>query len=227
MDRILLIEDDLAIGSALLQGLRQECYDVVWMRDGKKGLAELIGNVPDVLILDWMLPERDGVSLLQHARAAGITCPALFLTARDQVTDRVAGLEAGADDYLCKPFAFAELLARIRALLRRGTISSDLVCADLHMDTVNRTVRRGASFLDLTAREHALLEFLLRHRDETITRDMLSRDVWKISQRATPIDNVIDVHIARLRRKLEINGRPRLLHTVRGVGYCMSEREPW
>lgn len=170
-----------------------------------------------MLILDWMLPEENGVLLLQRGRAAGIACPALFLTARDQIEDRVAGLEAGADDYLCKPFAFAELLARIRALLRRGIQVSDLSCGDLHVDTVNRSVRRGTTILELTVREYALLEFLFRHKNETITRDMLAREVWRITQRATPIDNVIDVHLARLRRKLEFDGRPRLLHTVRGI----------
>lgn len=227
MDRLLLIEDDDAIGSALVQGLRHESFDVRWARDGKRGYAELITDTPDVLILDWMLPEGDGVSLLQRGRAAGVACPALFLTARDQVADRVAGLDAGADDYLCKPFAFAELLARIKALLRRGMPVSELTCGNLYIDTVSRTVRRGSTVLDLTLREYAVLEFLLRHKNETITRDMLAREVWKITQRATPIDNVIDVHVARLRRKLEFDNRPRLLHTVRGVGYCISENEPW
>lgn len=227
MDRLLIIEDDEAIGSTLLQGLRHESFEVRWARDGRQGYAELMEDAPDVLILDWMLPEEDGVSLLQRARAAGIPCPTLFLTARDQIADRVAGLEAGADDYLCKPFAFAELLARIKALLRRGMPLSDLNCGDLHIDTVNRSVRRGMATIDLTVREYAVLEFLLRHKNETITRDMLARDVWKITQRATPIDNVIDVHVARLRRKLETDNRPRLLHTVRGIGYCISEDEPW
>ena len=227
MDRLLISEDDEAIGSTLLQGLRHESFHVRWARDGRQGYAELTQDVPDVLILDWMLPEEDGVSLLQRGRAAGITCPTLFLTARDQIADRVAGLEAGADDYLCKPFAFAELLARIKALLRRSVPLAELSCGDLHIDTVSRSVRRGMTTLDLTVREYAVLEFLLRHKNETITRDMLARDVWKITQRATPIDNVIDVHVARLRRKLESDVRPRLLHTVRGIGYCISENKPW
>lgn len=227
MNRLLLIEDDEAIGSTLLEGLRYESFNVRWARDGKQGYAELTREIPDVLIVDWMLPEEDGVSLLQRGRAAGIVCPALFLTARDQVADRVAGLEAGADDYLCKPFAFAEFLAKITGLLRRGIPVSDLRCSDLHIDTVSRSVRRGTETLELTVSEYAMLEFLLRHKNETITRDMLAREVWQITQRATPIDNVIDVHVARLRRKMESDNRPRLLHTVRGIGYCISESEPW
>lgn len=226
-DRLLLVEDDHAIGAVLVEGLQREGFELTWARDGEDGYAQLATKKPRVLILDWMLPKQDGVKLLQRARQAGIGCPTLFLTARDQVSDRVAGLEAGADDYLCKPFAFAELLARVRALLRRQTAARELWCANLRLDTVSHVASRAGKPIDLTAREYALLEFLMRNKTETITRDMLARDVWKVTQRATPIYNVIDVHIARLRRKLEADDPSRLLHTMRGIGFCLSEKEPW
>lgn len=227
MEKILLIEDDYSVGRAVVEGLGREGYQVRWARDGEQGYAWLCSTQPRLLILDWMLPYRDGVSLLKSARKAGNTVPTLFLTARVELVDRIDGLEAGADDYLCKPFAFAELLARVRALLRRQRADRVLQCADLILDTYNRNARRGKILIELTGREYALLAFFLLQQKEVITRDMLARDVWKVVERATPIHNVIDVQIARLRRKLEEGGRPRILHTLRGIGFYLSDKEIW
>lgn len=225
--QILLVEDDHAIGAAVCEGLQREGYSTCWARDGAEGLCRLQQEKPQAMILDWMLPKQDGITLLQRARASGIACPTLFLTARQEVEDRVTGLEVGADDYLCKPFAFAELLARVRVLLRRQVFLPELSCGDLHVDTIERVVTRAGTRIDLTGREYALLEFFLRHKGEAVSREMIAVEVWKVSQRATPLDNVIDVQVARLRRKLESPNPTRLLHTLRGVGFCMSEREPW
>jgi len=227
MTTILLIEDDFAIGSTLSSGLSKEHFLVTWERDGKSGYESLFANQPQLLILDWMLPNMDGLMLLKLARAKGITCPTLLLTARDQILDRVSGFEAGADDYLCKPFAFAELLARVKALLRRSPPAAVLEFEDIRLDTVKRKAYRGTALLDLTSREVEMLEFFLRHPGEIVTREMLAVDVWKITQRATPINNVIDVQIGRLRRKLDADGQPKLLHTIRGVGFRLSSEERW
>jgi DNA-binding response OmpR family regulator len=175
-----------------------------------------------------MLPGRDGLQILASVRKSGIETPVLLLTARDSLEDRVTGLNSGADDYLVKPFAFAELVARIRALLRRGrtTDTLRLGVADLNMDLVTRKVSRGSRTVELTAREFELLEYLLRHEGQVVLRDMLAREVWKETARGTPLNNVIDVHIARLRRKIDMDQGLKLIHTVRGVGFMLSEREP-
>jgi DNA-binding response OmpR family regulator len=175
-----------------------------------------------------MLPGRDGLQILTSIRKHGIHTPVLLLTARDTLEDRVAGLNSGADDYLIKPFAFAELLARIRALLRRGrtTDTLRLTVGDLDMDLVTRRVTRGGQNIDVTTREFELLEYLLRHQGQVVLRDTLAREVWKETTRGTPLNNVIDVHIARLRRKVDLDQTVKLIHTIRGVGFMLREGEP-
>ena len=223
--RLLVIEDERKIAAALKEGLEAEHFDVVLARTGEEGFFEANAATFDLVILDLMLPGRDGLEILKTLRGRGAQTPVLILTARDTVEDRVAGLDMGADDYLVKPFAFAELLARIRALLRRGRSDTvlRLKAADLEMDLVTRRVARGGRDLDLSPREFELLEYLLRHEGHTVTREMLAKDVWKEPSRATPLDNVIDVHMARLRKKVDPEGAARLLHTVRGVGFVLRE----
>ena len=226
--RILVVEDEAKVARALKEGLEGERYEVVVSRTGEDGFFRAESEVFDLVLLDLMLPGRGGLEVLQAVRRRGLQTPVLVLTARDSVDDRVTGLDRGADDYLVKPFAFPELLARIRALLRRGRTDQvlRLKAADLDMDLVTRKVVRGERVLDLTAREFEILEFLLRHAGQPVSREMLARDVWKEPARATPLDNVIDVHMTRLRRKVDAAGATRLLHTVRGVGFVLSEREP-
>ncbi len=223
--RLLVIEDERKIAAALKEGLEAEHFDVVLARTGEEGFFEANAATFDLVILDLMLPGRDGLEILKTLRARGAQTPVLILTARDTVEDRVTGLDSGADDYLVKPFAFAELLARIRALLRRGRSDTvlRLKAADLEMDLVTRRVARGGRDLDLSPREFELLEYLLRYEGHTVTREMLAKDVWKEPSRATPLDNVIDVHMARLRKKVDPEGAARLLHTVRGVGFVLKE----
>jgi DNA-binding response OmpR family regulator len=181
----------------------------------------------DLVVLDVMLPGRSGFEILKTLRERRIHTPVLMLTARDGVDDRVAGLDLGADDYLVKPFAVPELLARIRALLRRGRPSDTcLKTADLEIDLVSRRATRGERPLELTVREFELLEYLLRHQGHLVSREMLAHEVWKEPRRATPLDNVIDVQMARLRKKVDAQGGPRLIHTVRGVGFVLREGEP-
>jgi DNA-binding response OmpR family regulator len=178
----------------------------------------------DLVVLDWMLPDRDGLDVLKSMRGRGARTPVLMLTARGALADRVAGLDAGADDYLGKPFAFAELLARCRALLRRPLSSSDrhLRCGDLQLDTRARVAVRAGNKIPLSPREVDVLEYLMRHQGQIVTREMLERDVWKQNQRMTSLDNVIDVQIMRLRRKVDLEGSERLIQTLRGIGYRMS-----
>jgi two-component system, OmpR family, copper resistance phosphate regulon response regulator CusR len=175
-----------------------------------------------------MLPGRAGLEILAACRRRGLLTPVLILTARDAIEDRVLGLDGGADDYMVKPFAFAELLARVRALLRRGRPDQilRLKALDLEMDLVTRTVTRARQGLDLTSREFELLEYLLRHQNQIVSREMLARDVWKETSRATPIDNVVDVHITRLRKKVDREFSTKLIHTVRGVGFTLRPGEP-
>ena len=182
----------------------------------------------DLLILDVMLPARSGIQVLEAMRKQGIRIPVLLLTAKDAIEDRVRGLDAGADDYLVKPFAFAELSARIRALLRRSKIEPlvALKIHDLEMDLVSRSVKRGGRAVDLTVREFELLEYLLRRQGEVVSREMLAREVWKEPARHTPLDNVIDVHMVRLRRKVDEGFDTKLVHTVRGVGFTVKVGTP-
>ena len=224
---ILVVEDEEKVARALQEGLAAEGYEVTLAATGEDGFFRASAERFDLVVLDLMLPGRDGLQILSTMRQRGLETPVLVLTARDAVQDRVLGLDTGADDYLVKPFAFPELLARMRALLRRGRSDQvlRLKVADLEMDLVTRRVVRGATMLDLTTRELELLEYLLRHHRQLVSREMLAREVWKETARATPIDNVIDVHIGRLRRKVDGNGS-RLIHTVRGVGFVLREGEP-
>jgi two-component system copper resistance phosphate regulon response regulator CusR len=226
--RILVVEDEEKVARALQEGLEAEHYDVVLARTGEDGFFRASAEAFDVVVLDLMLPGRDGLQILATMRQRGLQTPVLVLTARDAVEDRVLGLDTGADDYLVKPFAFPELLARVRALLRRGRPDQvlRLKVGDLEMDLVTRRVVRGQTTLDLTAREFELLEYLLRHQRQLVSREMLAREVWRETARATPIDNVIDVHIGRLRKKVDPDGARRLIHTVRGVGFVLREEEP-
>jgi len=223
--RLLIIEDEQKVAQALKEGLEREHYEVSVAHTGEDGFYLLNAQTFDLVVLDLMLPGRDGLEILTTLRKKGIETPVLILTARDAVDDRVHGLDSGADDYLIKPFAFAELLARIRALLRRGRTDQvlRLGLADLEMDLVTRKVSRSAREIALTAKEFELLEYLLRHKGRIVSREMLAREVWKETQRATPLDNVIDVHIARLRRKIDESFQKKLLHTLRGVGFILRE----
>lgn len=226
--RVLVVEDERKLAQVLASALEAEHYDVVVAATGEDGFYRLNAETFDLVVLDLMLPGRSGLEILQTLRQRRVDTPVLILTARDDVDDRVTGLDLGADDYLVKPVALPELLARIRALLRRGRPADALrlKVADLEMDLVSRRVDRGDRVLDLTSREFELLEYLLRHQGHMVSREMLARDVWKETRRATPIDNVIDVQMARLRRKVDPNGGPRLIHTVRGVGFVLREGEP-
>jgi two-component system, OmpR family, copper resistance phosphate regulon response regulator CusR len=226
--RLLVIEDEVKVAHALKKGLENERYEVVVATTGEDGFFRANAEVFDLLVLDVMLPGRDGIEVLTTLRKRGTQTPVLILTAKDAVEDRVLGLDSGADDYLVKPFAFSELLARIRALLRRGRIDQvlRLKASDLEMDLVTRKVTRGSHLLNVTAREFELLEYLLRHQNQIVSREMLTREVWKEPSRATSLDNVIDVHIARLRKKVDQDFPLKLIHTVRGVGFILCEGEP-
>ena len=226
--QILIVEDESKLASALQQGLAEEGYSAAVALSGEEALVWLERNTPDLLLLDVMHSKRNGLSVLREFRRDGFKTPVLLLTALDSVEDRVLGLDAGADDYLVKPFAFPELLARVRALLRRTTVSSQssLDLADLHMNLTGRTAHRGATLLELTSREFDLLEYLMINRGRVVSREMLTRDVWKETLRYTSLDNVIDVQIARLRRKIDDPFPTKLLHTVRGIGFVLRhERE--
>lgn len=225
--RILIVEDEPKVAQALEKGLVGEGYAVTVAHSGEDAFFLVSTEVFDLMVLDLMLPGRDGLDILKNMRVRGSGTPVIILSARDTVEDRVHGLETGADDYLVKPFAFTELLARIRALLRRGRQDEilRLQAADLEMDLVTRNVRRGGAPLELTGKEFDLLEFLLRHQGQAVSREMIVRDVWHEVQRATPLDNVIDVHIARLRRKVDSGCRLRLIQTVRGVGFMLRPEE--
>ena len=226
--RVLVVEDEQKVAEALREGLAGERYDVEVERTGEDAFFRMTTEAFDLILLDLGLPGRDGLQILTTLRNKGIKTPVLVLTARDTLQDRVAGLDSGADDYLVKPFAFAELLARIRALLRRGR-SADaprLAVGDLTMDLITRKVTRGGQPVDLTVREFELLEYLMRYEGQVVSRETLARDVWKETARTTPLDNVIDVHIARLRRKVDLERPVKLIHTVRGVGFMLREGEP-
>jgi DNA-binding response OmpR family regulator len=221
MQRILVVEDERKVLRGLQQGLRQEGYAVAGAATGEEGLRLAAAQAFDCVVLDRMLPGKDGLEVLAELRRSGKALPVLLLTARDAVEDRVAGLDAGADDYLVKPFSFAELLARLRALLRRerGERETVLRAGDLVVDLLERRAVRGGEPVPLKQREFEVLAYLLRHQGAVVTREMLGRDVWKDPDHA--LTNVIDVYITLLRRKLERPGRPPLIHTLRGVGYCL------
>jgi len=222
---ILVVEDEAKVARALRDGFAAEGYEVAVARTGEEGFFRVSSETFDLVVLDLGLPGRDGLEILKTLRKKGHPTPVLVLTARDGVEDRVAGLDAGADDYVVKPFALAEVQARVRALLRRGRTDQvlRLKVADLEMDLVTRRASRGGQSLELTAREFELLEYLMRNAGRIVSRDMLARDVWKEPSRATPIDNVVDVHMTRLRRKVDPETGARLIQTVRGMGFRLGE----
>ena len=222
--RILIVEDEAKVSDAIKQGLEAEGYAVSQASTGEEGFFLLNQQPFDLVILDLMLPNRSGMDVLATMRARGLQVPALVLTAKDTVRDRVQVLDLGADDYLVKPFAFPELVARVRALIRRGrpVEMPKLRAADLEVDVVTHKVSRGSRALHLTAREFEIIEYLLRRTGAVVSREMLAREVWKTSERATPLDNAIDVTMARLRRKLDEPSGTKLLHTVRGLGYRLG-----
>ena len=219
-----MIEDERKVAEGIKIGLEAEHFHVSLADTGEGGFFLAQTQAFDLMILDLMLPQRDGLEVLAALRGRGLQTPVLVLTARDTVADRVVGLDAGAADYLVKPFAFPELLARIRALLRRGRTDQAprLMVADLEIDLVTRSAWRAGERLDLTAKELELLTYLTRHAGRVVSREMLARDVWQVTARATPLDNVIDVTVARLRRKLDDPFATPLLKTVRGLGFVLD-----
>jgi len=223
MARVLVIEDQKRHLDSLRRGLEAEGYGVAVASTGEEGLAVAAREAIDVVVLDLMLPGRDGMGVLRELRSSGFAKPILILSARDAVEDRVEGLDQGANDYLVKPFAFAEFLARLRVLLRRDFSGRELVLrsGDLEMDLLGRRVTRSGAELDLTGREYELLEYLLRHKNEVVTRDMIAQDVWK--EKTGAMTRIIDVYINALRKKVDRLGRPSLIQTVRGVGYALKE----
>lgn len=225
--KILVVEDDEKIAQAIRRGLESEGYDTAVARTGNEGFTQLNSAAFDLVVLDWMLPGRDGIEILRSLRARRAKPPVLLLTARDAVEDRVAGLDSGADDYLVKPFAFAELLARMRALLRRTGQDEFLrrQVGELTLDIHSRRVWRAGQEIILTPREFDLLVYLVRYEGQVVTRQMLAQEVWREPNRATPLDNVIDVHLAHLRKKIDEGRRAKLIHTVRGVGFTLREEK--
>jgi two-component system copper resistance phosphate regulon response regulator CusR len=219
--RVLLIEDEEAIGDFVARGLREEGFTVEWAADGDTGRHHLRTSVWDVVLLDWWLPGQDGLTLLKKFRQAGCDTPVLMLTARDAVSDRVRGLDGGANDYLCKPFAFEELLARVRALARRpgSTAGTVLAHAGVRVDLATHRAERDGHKLDLTAKEAALLVFFLRHPDEVLSRTRIYEAVW--DERYDGLSNTLEVHVMELRKKLEAHG-PRLIRTLRNRGYAFG-----
>jgi len=220
--RILLIEDDRKAARLLARGLQEEGFVVDVVHTAEEGDEEAFVTAYDLIVLDWMLPGKDGLTLCRDLRQRGCKTPVLMLTARDALGDRVAGLNTGADDYLTKPFAFDELLARVRALLRRSEIMRPVVLAvaDLSLDPQSQRVMRGGIALDLTHKEFAILQILLRHAGEVVSRSRLAEQVWKDDLIA--IDNLIDVHIGNLRRKVDAPPAAPLIHTVRGRGFRLA-----
>jgi two-component system, OmpR family, copper resistance phosphate regulon response regulator CusR len=220
--RVLVVEDEATIADFLIRGLREEGYVVEHAADGGTAWHMLRSSEWDLIVLDWWLPNQDGLSLLQRFRQIGHHTPVLFLTARDAVSDRVRGLDAGADDYLAKPFAFEELLARIRALVRRRDSAEHMTVSyrDVRVDLATQRAERAGHALPLTAKEHALLLFFLRHPGQILSRTRIYEHVW--DERYDGLSNTLEVHVKELRRKLEVYG-PRLIHTLRGRGYLLGD----
>jgi heavy metal response regulator len=220
---ILLIEDEKKVANFITKGLTEEGYEIDVASDGEKGLELAVTGEYEGIILDLMLPRRDGISLLRELRARGDTTPVLVLTAKGTIQDRVIGLDSGADDYLPKPFHFEELTARIRSLLRRSSVekSTQLQIGDLVLDTVSHRAKRGDEEIELTAREYALLEYLMRNSDRVLSRSVITQHVWNYNFDIE--SNLVDVYINRLRNKIELKEMPKLIHSIRGVGYIMRQ----
>jgi two-component system, OmpR family, copper resistance phosphate regulon response regulator CusR len=225
--RILVIEDERKLAGAIAEGLEGNGYEVALAESGETGIKQLRNASFDLVLLDVMLPRQGGLETLREMRRSGLRTPVLMLTSRGSVDDRVRGLDAGADDYLVKPFAFPELLARVRALHRRAHPSTTAILqlANLRMDMSGRVATRGSMTLELTGREFDLLEYLLLNNGSVVSREMVARDVWKTTVRYPSLDNVIDVHIARIRKKVDDPFPVKLLHTVRGLGFVLREPE--
>jgi two-component system copper resistance phosphate regulon response regulator CusR len=223
--RILVVEDEPKLAQAVRQGLEVDGYTVAVAPTGEDGFYLLCCESFDLAILDVMLPGRDGFQIVDAARRHGLTIPVLLLTAKDTVDDRVHGLDCGADDYLSKPFAFPELLARIRALLRRGVVEhpSRLKLADLEIDPAIRSVTREGRVIELTTTEYELFAYLFSHVGRVVSREMIAKEIWKEVAPQTPLDNVIDVHLTHLRRKIDGPFEKKLIHTVRGLGFILRE----
>ncbi len=221
--RILVVEDEKKVAGFIKKGLEEETYAVDVAHDGAEGFYLGKENQYDLIILDWMLPEMDGLEILQKLRQSEVDTPILLLTAKDTVDDKVTGLNKGADDYLTKPFAFSELLARVRVLLRRGQKETKtiLTLGDLTLDLVSHKVRRGDEDIELTSKEYSLLEYFMRNPGKVLTRTMIAEHVWDYN--FDTFTNVIDVYINHLRKKIDKNFPKKLLHTMRGVGYVMKE----
>ena len=222
--RVLVVEDERKTRESLAEGLQLESWTVATAETGREAIEQLKRDAFDLVVLDRMLPDGDGLAVLRHLRERGAQTPVLLLTARGTLDDRVAGLEGGADDYLAKPFAFAELVARCRALLRRPVMSTGhfLRCGDLQLDTHARVAVRAGEEIPLSPREVDILEYLLRYQGQIVTREMLEREVWKQTRRVTSLDNVIDVQMMRLRRKIDGDHPEKIIQTLRGVGYRMG-----
>jgi DNA-binding response OmpR family regulator len=221
--RVLVVEDESKIAAFIQKGLQEEHYAVDVACDGEEALDWVAVAEYDLIVLDILLPKRNGISVCRELRQHGIRTPILMLTAKDTVDDRVVGLDSGADDYLVKPFAFKELLARLRALARRPpeVQATVLQVADLRLDTVSHQATRAGQLIDLTPKEYSLLEFLMRHRNQVVSRTMITEHVWNYDFYNQ--SNIVDVYVRYLRRKLDNGFAPKLIHTVRGVGYKLAE----
>jgi two-component system copper resistance phosphate regulon response regulator CusR len=227
--RILVVEDDPKLGDILVSRLNGCGYDATLAKSGEDAFFLILTTHPDLVLLDLTLPQRGGLEILTQVRAQGLDIRIMILTSHNSVEDRVAGLTTGADDYLGKPFSFPELLARVAALLRRTApklASGTLHVADLIVDQEARVVTRAGSRLELTTREYDLLLYLFAHRNSAVSREMLVKDVWREASRSTPIDNIINVQITRLRRKIDDPFPVKLLHTIHGVGFVLREPQP-
>lgn len=225
--RVLVVEDELKIGEALRDGLEAEQYAVSLERSGEAGFFRATTEEFDLILMDLGLPGRDGIEVITALRRGNRRMPIIVLTARDSVGARVTGLDAGADDYIVKPFAFEELLARMRALMRRETAHPQLVLSagPLSLDVMKRAITRDGEDVELTVREFEVIECLMRYSGQIVSRETLAREVWR-EARTTSLDNVIDVHVTRLRRKIDANRTPSLIHTVRGIGFSLSLEAP-
>jgi two-component system, OmpR family, copper resistance phosphate regulon response regulator CusR len=224
---ILIVEDEEKIAKAVAEGLKKEHFKVTIVSTGEDAFFLLNTQKFDMVLLDLMLPGRDGLEILKALRKQNCNTPVLVITACDSIEDRVKGLDSGADDYLTKPFAFPELLARIKALSRRGMSDRpvNLKVSDLELDCISRKVTRGGIDILLTTREFELLEYLMRNQGNIVSREMLANEVWQVIARVTALDNVIDVHIARLRKKIDEEFEPKILKTVRGLGFIIKEEK--
>lgn len=223
--KILVVEDEKKVANFIKRGLEEEKYEVVTIHDGEEGLSTATEKSFDLIILDVMLPKMDGVSVMKELRARKVLTPVLMLTAKNEVEDIVAGLDSGSDDYLTKPFAFAELLARVRALLRRSELDrgAEIRFADLRLDPVTHKVWRAEKEIDLTAKEYALLEYLVRNPNQVLTRTMIAEHVWDYT--FDSFTNIIDVYVNYLRKKIDRDAERKLIHTVRGVGYILKDED--